>query len=76
MMESNRYRVHVLSCVDCADWSGRCRKGRKNKVASDVVCSEFADKITDRWSTLWSKTDEATSKCHPFKEIQKLHSNP
>lgn len=58
-IESNRYRVQVHTCVDCADWIGRCRQGKKNKVASDVACPGFPDKMVDRWSGLWSKTLEA-----------------
>jgi len=42
----------VAVCADCADWAGRCVKGKIDKVASDPKCPDFTEKtmMTLRYS--------------------------
>lgn len=51
-------KPETAKCYDCAEWCGRCRKGRKNKIASDVACDCFRERdavlafITDCFDTI------------------------
>jgi hypothetical protein len=32
-------------CSDCSYWSGSCRKGRHNRLASSEACPDFVDSL-------------------------------
>jgi hypothetical protein len=34
-------------CADCADWVGRCLKGKINRIAADTACFDFTEKRID-----------------------------
>jgi hypothetical protein len=37
--------ISALSCGACSSWCGRCRRGRKNRLAMDPSCEEFEARI-------------------------------
>lgn len=34
----------ALVCVDCGSWSGTCRSGKPNRLASSPICDDFKPK--------------------------------